>query len=93
MVFGWAENNGKKKPSATDCHDAKDRLEAETCHDVAALVHPGETGDGARDNKGYSWGTSSSRNQYWECHWKVHNRGAFALLGAFKYGPSATATG
>lgn len=27
------------------------RLEAETCHDVATLVHPNETGDGAWDKR------------------------------------------
>lgn len=63
------------------------RLEAETTHHVAALVQPGETKDGAQDNKGYSWGTVSSRNQYWKYHsWKMHNRRSFALLGTSNYG-------
>ena len=85
---------GRKNPKPLTAVTPRHRLEAEACHDVAALVHPGETGDGAQDNMGYSWGTRSSRNQYWEYHsWKIHNRRAFALLEAFKYRVGATATG
>lgn len=66
IVFGCAENNKKGKSKAAIAAMPRHRLEAETSHHVAALVQPGETRDGAQDNKEYSWGMVSSRNQYWE---------------------------